>query len=174
MIALIFVLFVMYTLACIADGPDVKPLWKQWLGVKLLKLSRKYIKVYECVSPYNCGFVKYEHKKSESLGQRLIQQENIADTLRKHIYEIQAMRADGILQVRKHNVIVSEGELISAHHRALAFGGNPEYELIESAKKVCVETIIKSLRDQVVINVDTESMFPDTVVKGMLVLKRWD
>lgn len=31
----IFTLFVLYTLACIADGPDVKPLWKRWLGWKL-------------------------------------------------------------------------------------------------------------------------------------------
>ncbi len=31
----IFTLFVLYTLACIADGPDVKPLWKRRLGWKL-------------------------------------------------------------------------------------------------------------------------------------------
>ena len=35
MIITIFILFVLYTLACIADGPDVKPLWKRWLGRKL-------------------------------------------------------------------------------------------------------------------------------------------
>lgn len=172
MIALIFVLFVMYTLACIADGPDVKPLWKQWLGVKLLKLSRKYIKVYECVSPYNCGFIKHEQRKIDTLEQRLIQQDNIAQELHKRLYEMQAMRADGIIQVRKHDVVISEGELISAHHRALAFGGDPAKELIDRAKEVCIDSIIKPLKDQVVVNVDTESMFPDTVVKGMLVLNQ--
>lgn len=38
----IFVLFVLYTLACIADGPDVKPLWKKWLGGKLERMANKY------------------------------------------------------------------------------------------------------------------------------------
>ena len=38
----IFVLFVLYTLACIADGPDVKPIWKKWLGKRLEKMANKY------------------------------------------------------------------------------------------------------------------------------------
>lgn len=27
----IFSLFILYTIACIMDGQDVKPLWKKWL-----------------------------------------------------------------------------------------------------------------------------------------------
>lgn len=36
---IIFVLFVLYTLGCIADGPDVKPKWKKWLGGKLERVA---------------------------------------------------------------------------------------------------------------------------------------
>lgn len=32
MIAAIFVLFILYTLACVVDGQDVKPIWKRWLS----------------------------------------------------------------------------------------------------------------------------------------------
>ena len=38
----IFILFVLYTLACIADGPDVKPIWKKWLGKRLERMANKY------------------------------------------------------------------------------------------------------------------------------------
>ena len=38
----IFILFVLYTLGCIADGPDVKPKWKKWLGGKLERMANKY------------------------------------------------------------------------------------------------------------------------------------
>lgn len=38
----IFILFVLYTLACIADGPDVKPKWKKWLRKKLEKMANRY------------------------------------------------------------------------------------------------------------------------------------
>lgn len=42
MMIAIFVLFVLYTLACIADGPDVKPVWKKWLGKRLEKMANRY------------------------------------------------------------------------------------------------------------------------------------
>ena len=38
----VFSLFLLYTLACIADGQDVKPKWKKWLGGKLEKMANKY------------------------------------------------------------------------------------------------------------------------------------
>lgn len=38
----IFILFALYMLGCIADGPDVKPKWKKWLGGKLERMANKY------------------------------------------------------------------------------------------------------------------------------------
>lgn len=31
----VFVSFILYTIACVMDGPDVKPKWKHYLGAKL-------------------------------------------------------------------------------------------------------------------------------------------
>lgn len=53
MMIVIFVLFVLYTLACIADGPDVKPVWKKWLGKRLEKMANRYypIQYVQCSMP---------------------------------------------------------------------------------------------------------------------------
>lgn len=39
MATIILILFILYTLACVADGPDVKPKWKEWLGKRLKVMS---------------------------------------------------------------------------------------------------------------------------------------
>ena len=43
MIYLIFSLFVLYTVLCCLDGPDLKPKWQNWLGHKLHKYADKYV-----------------------------------------------------------------------------------------------------------------------------------
>jgi len=43
MIVTIFILFLLYMTACIMDGPDVKPLWRRWLGGKLERWADKFI-----------------------------------------------------------------------------------------------------------------------------------
>ena len=55
MIYLIFSLFILYTVLCCLDGPDLKPKWRNWLGHKLHKYTDKYVS-------YNPLFVspKYE------------------------------------------------------------------------------------------------------------------
>ena len=42
MIYLIFILFILYTIACCMDGPDLKPLWKKWLGEKLYHKAKHF------------------------------------------------------------------------------------------------------------------------------------
>ena len=42
MIYLIFILFILYTIACCMDGPDLKPIWKTWLGKKLYHKAKYF------------------------------------------------------------------------------------------------------------------------------------
>lgn len=42
MIYLILILFILYTIACCMDGPDLKPLWKKWLGKKLYHKAKYF------------------------------------------------------------------------------------------------------------------------------------
>ena len=43
MIYLIFSLFILYTVLCCLDGPDLKPKWKNKLGYKLHSYADKYV-----------------------------------------------------------------------------------------------------------------------------------
>ena len=43
MIYLIFSLFILYTVLCCLDGPDLKPKWQNWLGHKLHSYADKYV-----------------------------------------------------------------------------------------------------------------------------------
>ena len=43
MIYLIFSLFILYTVLCCLDGPDLKPKWQNWLGHKLHNYADKYV-----------------------------------------------------------------------------------------------------------------------------------
>lgn len=42
MIYLFFTLFILYTIACCMDGPDLKPIWKKWLGKKLYNKAKYF------------------------------------------------------------------------------------------------------------------------------------
>ena len=42
MIYLIFILFILYTTGCCLDGPDLKPVWKKWLGKKLYNKAKYF------------------------------------------------------------------------------------------------------------------------------------
>ena len=42
MIYLIFTLFILYTTGCCLDGPDLKPIWKTWLGKKLYHKAKYF------------------------------------------------------------------------------------------------------------------------------------
>lgn len=53
--SIIIFLFILYTLACIADGQDVKPLWKRWLGRKLEKMADSLHPIDYCI-PAACKF----------------------------------------------------------------------------------------------------------------------
>jgi hypothetical protein len=49
MIAITYItLAILYTIACVMDGPDVKPLWKRWLGSKLEAQANKLKPINYC------------------------------------------------------------------------------------------------------------------------------
>lgn len=57
MIIIIFILFILYTLACIADGPDVKPILKTRIGNYLRNKADKLCTVRYC-HPECCSFIR--------------------------------------------------------------------------------------------------------------------
>ncbi|UKK52686.1 hypothetical protein [Prevotella sp. E2-28] len=174
--AVIFILFVLYTLGCIADGPDVKPLLRRWLGEHLLGAARKYIRVYECIGPDKCGFVKYEKDKKDYLSVLCQQQEARIGAFIDCISKLNASRADGTILLMEHKAIISEYDVSRVHCQYGFFGKRAVEEeinrLIAQASQSCIDGLVNPLKDMVVINVDRESDFPNIIVNGKLIINR--
>ena len=62
MIYIIFSLFIVYTISCCLDGPDLKPKWKTWLGNKLHNLGNKYVLLAPYIPPLPIHYNLYETK----------------------------------------------------------------------------------------------------------------
>ena len=44
MIYILLSIFILYTICCCLDGPDLKPIWQDWLGNKLHKYGNQFVK----------------------------------------------------------------------------------------------------------------------------------
>lgn len=174
----IFSLFILYTIACIMDGQDVKPLWKKWLGSKLIIMANRLWPIRYC--NYNlCGFYKdavYNLPMVREQYQQLLRNISMMNALdaRPKVfiseYDIKKIEQDFIL---------SEGELHAArvHEQIAALRCMPLCELpfemtvdgiVANAKKQCLLSIIDSAKQFVTIEEDKESLFPDIIVRGTL------
>lgn len=60
MIYVVFSLFIVYTIICCLDGPDLKPKWKTWLGNKLHDLGNKYVLLASYIPPEIIHYDLYE------------------------------------------------------------------------------------------------------------------
>ena len=163
----------LYLVACIMDGPDVKHLWKKWLGLKLADAALHfypihYCKIEHCIYPKKCREASDE----------------IAD-LKKCIDSFLSMR-NRPLEVTKYDMVkiesepylISEDQLFRAHrmqHEAKIRGEEfllPYHEtvdgLISLAKESVVRNILQTIKNGefVQINVDDTSRYPEIIVNG--------
>lgn len=149
--SIIIFLFILYTLACIADGQDVKPLWKRWLGRKLEKMADSLHPIDYCI-PSVC-----KHR------------------LRSRIPDIHPTTFDSA-RIEK-NVMISEYQLAQAAIRANFGEPFPEYEytkLIEDGKRVCIREIEKVIEEYNLVNIviDSDSDRPNIIIRGWLIVGR--
>ena len=170
MIALIFVLFVMYTLACVADGPDVKPLWKRWLSHRLLRASQNLTGVVVCNGPYICRHVsriKDSEKRYKALSMELQSQ----------IHRMIATRADGIFVIRG-DVQISEGDLHDIYIRTKPMGDlyfeAEKQRAVRHAVEVCKNKILDGLSKGFAFDVEQDERTKAITIHGSLVINRID
>ena len=65
----IITLFVLYTIGCCLDGPDLKPKWKEWLGTRLYRLSDSLHPIPRYVlppQPLEVEVTRFDARKVES------------------------------------------------------------------------------------------------------------
>lgn len=177
MVILIFVFFVLYTLACIADGPDVKPLWKRWLGLKLAQWA-------DSLMPIN--FCKGKFCRQYQIAQSVDVYRQRYEVLLEEIYKINALNTRPTLIISNYDIkeieeiyLIRESELHKAycHEQMAKRCGYPPYMMhrditvdgiVEEVSFKCVDKILETAKAYVRIDVDRESHYPEIVVKGTL------
>ena len=177
MVILIFVFFVLYTLACIADGPDVKPLWKRRLGLKLERWADSLKPIDYC----RRNFCKY-YKSSQLVNEY----QKRCEVLLEEIYKINALNTRPTLIISNYdikeieeNCIIRESELhVAYYHEQMAKRyGYPPYMMhrgitvdgiVEEVSFKCVDKILETAKAFVRVDVDRESHYPEIIVRGSL------
>lgn len=169
MLVIIFSLFVLYTLACVADGQDVKPMWQSWLGDRLLDAARKYKTFHLCNGSRRCQEVLWRDND-------ISRWKTYVERLQEQIYLINATRTDNTLFMIEHNCIVPEEDVFRADIQYRMFGdavvNRRIDDIVEETSRKCVSEILNSLKEQVAVSVDRESHYPAIVVKGSLILRK--
>ena len=130
----LFLLFIIYTLACIADGPDVKPILNIKIGNYLHKQADKFYHAHYCKIDY-CPFVhNYIHSG-----------------IREAIPIVQKLSCD--IELIKHTVKINEEE--SFYFRSRECNIN----IIDQCKRICSAAIMKAIEYR--INYDIDDYNPD-------------
>lgn len=161
-IAVIYItLGVLYTIACVLDGQDVKPLWKRWLGSKLENYADKlkpinYCKMYHCMYYQRAMQAEREAKVQE----RLAAMGADNTTLR-----ISSERGTPLTVAK--NVCVSEFDVMDAHRR---YGTSAKSVLVYQAKQHIVRCIAAAIEKHNMVHFDIreDDFRRDTYVNGEL------
>lgn len=174
---ILFVIF--YTIACIMYGPDVKPLWKKWLGVKLADVANYYYPIDYC-NRDKCFYPKRYRNALKSIRELKEELEKLKKYRRPNIQvtTFDNVRLESNIEIPEWEVMNSECEskrlmsqVFPAHllppHLNLNF-------IIENAKRNCVKGIEKTIEDNNLVNieVDKESHYPAIIIRGWLYVGR--
>ena len=137
---------ILYIIACVMDGQDVKPLWKKWVGGKLEKAANyffpiKYVtetKYIPLASPTPWVRCDYEHTSFEARKIQCVSK----------IYETDI--ADELLRYGNSGINLDC--------------------MIAQRMKNCMNSIFDTIRQENIINfdVDRESDYPNILVRAWL------
>lgn len=154
---------ILYLLACIADGQDVKPLWKRWLGCKLEgwadnlkpidycnRSECKYWQSYQlndCRTKYEIPQVRFDAEKIES---RMVLTEN--ELFRARMVEDEARRHGMPLH------LIPRRETVDG--------------MIDDVKKHCMNEILKLAQSRIDLEVRKDDCRGEIVIDGVLYVGR--
>lgn len=136
---------IVYMMASIMDGQDIKPLWKKWLGKRLEKAANRFFPIEYVID------TKYIHVPSPSPFERCS-------------YDHMTFDAQKI----ESNYLITEQELFELYMR-MPFGNKDVVErIITERKKACIRAIFDKVSDYVSYEVDRESHRPSIIVRAWL------
>ena len=146
-IAVIYItLGVLYTIACVMDGQDVKPLWKRWLGSKLESYADKLKPINYC-NTGKCKFAQIAFEQSRR-DTRLIAKEYCINEGEL----MQAMRDEQFAKRSRYPLPPSR-----------TVDG-----LVENAKRQIVHSLLSTAESYINIEVHKEKHYPTIYLYGSL------
>lgn len=145
----IFTLFILYTLACIADGPDVKPILKVKIGSYLHNQADKFYHAHYC-KPDDCIFV---YKSMQ-----FAKQEAMADVTITN-YDTELIR---------HTVKLNEEQVYMLRNNLSSIN------LIDEAKHICSSAILHDIKRRIKFDINEDNLDYCIYVTGSIVVEKND
>lgn len=175
----LFFLFVLYTIACCMDGPDLKPLWKRWLGKKLEGYADSLNPIDYCVIG-KCKYYKVASIDYARLMMKHVRLKREFDAFKKTVLSVPPVEVSyhDIKRIQE-TFILREGDLYEArmNEKMAERRGIPLWQIphlmtvdgiVNRTKDTCLCKILDSAKQFVTIEEDRESCFPDIIVRGSL------
>jgi len=144
---LVFILFILYTLACIADGPDIKPILNTKIGNYLHKQADKFCHVHYCRPDY-CVFV---HKSIQSAKQKAMADIEITN------YNTELIR---------HTVKLDEEQVYMLRNNLSSIN------LIKAAKDICSNAILHSVKKRIRFDINEDNPDSCIYVTGSIICQK--
>ena len=145
----IFTLFILYTLACIADGPDVKPILNRKVGSYLHNKADKFYHAHYC-KPDNCIFV---YKSMQSVKQEAMANVTITN------YDTELIR---------HTVKLDEEQVYMLRNNLSSIN------LIDEAKHICSSAILHDIKRRIKFDINEDNPDFCIYVTGSIVVEKND
>lgn len=143
----IFILFILYTLACIADGPDVKPILKVKIGTYLHSQADKFYHAHYC-KPEHCAFVHNSFRAAE--------REAIAEFT----------RIDYDTELIRHTVKLDEEQVYMLRNNLSSIN------LIDEAKRICSSAILHDIKRRIKYDINEDNPDYCIYVTGSIVVEK--
>lgn len=145
----IFTLFILYTLACIADGPDVKPILKVKIGSYLHRKADKFYHAHYC-KPDDCIFV---YRSIQSAKQEAMADIEITN------YDTELIR---------HTVKLDEEQVYMLRNNLSSIN------LIDEAKHICSNAILHAIKRRIKFDINEDNPDCCIYVTGSIVAEKND
>lgn len=143
----LFTLFILYILACIANGPDVKPVLNRKIGTYLHKQANKFYHVHYCKPDY-CSFV---HNKIENARREAIADITIIN------YDIELIR---------HTVKLDEEQVYILRNNL------SNINLIEAVKDICSNGILHYIKRRIKFDINENNPDSCIYVTGSIICQK--
>ena len=154
----IFILFILYTIGCCLDGPDLKPKWKKQLGRKLERMANNLKPINYC-NPHSRLCPNWVNPMVDALNYY----RRNKDLQKLDCYVI--LRDSQLRDARINERLAERNGGVKSLPLYMTVSG-----VIEDAKRRCMEELFMNVRRQGLIQfqVDEESDFPNVIVKAVL------